>query len=311
MPIKMLKPKFWLRKNAILSYIFFPFAFSLQILINLNKLITKQKEFKIPIICIGNIFVGGTGKTPLTIFLADELKKINKKPAIIKKFYSNHKDEHSLIKEKSNSLFLGKNRLEAIHEAENAKCDLAILDDGFQDFSIKKDLNILCFNSKQLIGNGMTIPSGPLREKMSAVKRADIVIINGEKNKSFEEHINNISEKIQIFYSNYVATNIDKLKNKKLFAFAGIGNPENFFDLLIKSNLEVEKKVFYSDHYNYTKNELKKIIKFSSENNLQPVTTEKDYHRIKHFGFNNIFYLQIKLEIFKKDKFLKKINNYL
>jgi len=307
----MLKPKFWLRKNAILSYIFFPFAFSLQILINLNKLITKQKEFKIPIICIGNIFVGGTGKTPLTIFLADELKKINKKPAIIKKFYSNHKDEHSLIKEKSNSLFLGKNRLEAIHEAENAKCDLAILDDGFQDFSIKKDLNILCFNSKQLIGNGMTIPSGPLREKMSAVKRADIVIINGEKNKSFEEHINNISEKIQIFYSNYVATNIDKLKNKKLFAFAGIGNPENFFDLLIKSNLEVEKKVFYSDHYNYTKNELKKIIKFSSENNLQPVTTEKDYHRIKHFGFNNIFYLQIKLEIFKKDKFLKKINNYL
>ncbi len=311
MPIKMLKPKFWLRKNAILSYIFFPFAFSLQILINLNKLITKQKEFKIPIICIGNIFVGGTGKTPLTIFLADELKKINKKPAIIKKFYSNHKDEHSLIKEKSNSLFLGKNRLEAIHEAENAKCDLAILDDGFQDFSIKKDLNILCFNSKQLIGNGMTIPSGPLREKMSAVKRADIVIINGEKNKSFEEHINNISEKIQIFYSNYVATNIDKFKNKKLFAFAGIGNPENFFDLLIKSNLEVEKKVFYSDHYNYTKNELKKIIKFSSENNLQPVTTEKDYHRIKHFGFNNIFYLQIKLEIFKKDKFLKKINNYL
>ena len=307
----MLKPKFWLRKNAILSYIFFPFAFSLQILINLNKLITKQKEFKIPIICIGNIFVGGTGKTPLTIFLADELKKINKKPAIIKKFYSNHEDEHSLIKEKSNSLFLGKNRLEAIHEAENAKCDLAILDDGFQDFSIKKDLNILCFNSKQLIGNGMTIPSGPLREKMSAVKRADIVIINGEKNKSFEEHINNISEKIQIFYSNYVATNIDKLKNKKLFAFAGIGNPENFFDLLIKSNLEVEKKVFYSDHYNYTKNELKKIIKFSSENNLQPVTTEKDYHRIKHFGFNNIFYLQIKLEIFKKDKFLKKINNYL
>ncbi len=309
--VKILKPNFWLKKHTILSYILFPFTFSLQILFNLNRLITKQKEFKIPIICIGNIFLGGTGKTPLTIFLSDELKKINKKPAIIKKFYSSHKDEHNLIEEKSNSLFLGKSRNEAILEAERAKCDLAILDDGFQDFSIKKDLSILCFNSKQLVGNGMTIPSGPLREKLSAVKRAEIVIINGEKNKSFEKNISSHSEKIQIFYSNYIATNINKLKNRKLFAFAGIGNPENFFDLLIKNNLEIIKRGVYSDHYKYTKDELEKIIKFSSENNLQPITTEKDYHRIKHFGFDEIFCLKIKLEILKKDEFLKKINDYL
>ena len=106
--------------------------------------------------------------------------------------------------------------------------DVAILDDGFQDFTIKPDFSIVCFNSKQMIGNGFLIPSGPLREKLSAISRADCVIINGNKNQELEKKIfENVNEKLHIFYSKYKIKNIEKFRNKELIAF-GIGNPSNF-----------------------------------------------------------------------------------
>ena len=103
---------------------------------------------------------------------------------------------------------------------------------GFQDFSINKNLSIVCFNEKQWIGNGLVIPSGPLREDLSALKRADCVIINGEKNIDIESKILNKNKEVKIFYIKYKGQNIGEFKNKKVSAFAGIGNPENFFNLL-------------------------------------------------------------------------------
>ena len=108
--------------------------------------------------------------------------------------------------------------------------DTVILDDGFQDVRIKKDMNIICFNQNQLIGNGLTLPSGPLREKLSSLKNADVIIINGKKDKKFEEKLVKINEKLEIFYSCYKPINLDQFRNAKLMALAGIGNPENFFE---------------------------------------------------------------------------------
>ena len=108
--------------------------------------------------------MGGTGKTPVTVFLAKKIleKKIN--PVIIRKNYRNHHDEYSFIKKYFNSLIICSNRKKGIVEAENKKFDIAILDDGFQDYSIEKDLNIICFNQKQLAGNGFVIPQPHLRK---------------------------------------------------------------------------------------------------------------------------------------------------
>ena len=102
-------------------------------------------------------------------------RKHNKKPAIIKKYYPEHVDEHNLINNSLDCLFLNKQRSKAINSAEKKQYDVAILDDGFQDFTIRPNFSILCFNSKQLIGNGFVIPSGPLREPLSAVFRADCI----------------------------------------------------------------------------------------------------------------------------------------
>ena len=308
--MKIAKPKFWEEKNNPISLLLLPVSFFLQLLIIIKKKLTFKHSFKIPVICIGNIYIGGTGKTPLSIMIAQELIKHKKKPAIIKKYYSEHADEHNLINDSLNCLFLDKQRFKAINNAEKKQHDVAILDDGFQDYSIKKNLNILCFNSNQLIGNGMTLPAGPLRESINAVKKAQIVLINGSKNKLFEDKILSISNKVKIFYSKYVPENIEEFKNKNLFAFAGIGNPRNFFKLLADNNLNIHTKLAFPDHYKFSKSEIQKMIDESSKNNLQLVTTEKDYFRIKDYGFKDIKCLRIKLEILEKDKLINQILNH-
>ena len=309
--MKILKPKFWEKKNNLISILLLPISFFLQILITIKKKITIEHSFKIPIICGGNIYLGGTGKTPASILIANELKKHKKKPAIIKKYYSDHIDEHNLINHKIDCLFLHKQRSKAIIAAKNSKYDIAILDDGFQDCSIKKNLNILCFNSNQLIGNGLTLPSGPLRENLSAIKKTQIVLINGNKNESFEKKLLDISNKVKIFYSKYLPENIEEFKNKNLFAFAGIGNPRNFFKLLADNNFNVHTKLAFPDHYKFSKSEIQKMIDGSFKNNLELVTTEKDYFRIKHYGFKHIKFLKIKLEILEKDKLINQILSYI
>ncbi len=305
--MKFLKPKFWSKKNSLISIILLPISYLIQILIIFKRRTTTRETFDIPIICVGNIYLGGTGKTPLSIMIAEELAKNNKKPAIIKKFYSAHVDEHNLIRDRINCLFLNKKRSSAIKEAIKRKYNIIVLDDGFQDTSIKKNLNILCFNSRQLVGNGMTLPSGPLRESFNKVKDADLIVINGERNVSFENMIFNISNKIKIFYSRYVPSNIENFKGKKLLAFAGIGSPDNFFELLEKNNLNIQKKISYPDHYEFKYKDLEFMRDTAIKNNFELITTEKDYKRIEKYKNLDVNYIKVNLEILEKDKFINYI----
>ena len=309
--MQIFKPKFWSKKNSLISYSLLPFSLFFQLFLILKKNLSKEEKFSIPIICVGNIYVGGTGKTPLAIEIVKILKKINIKSAIVKKSYEQHNDEFRLIKSKKITLFKSSSRAAAIKEAEINKFDCVVLDDGYQDFSINKNLNILCFNEKQLIGNGMVLPSGPLRGPLSSLKKSQIIVINGNKNSEFEKKIKHISNKISIYYSKYSLVNIKKFMNKNILAFAGIGNPENFFSLLEENNLKIIKKIPYPDHYNYSIKELNKLISFALKNNLKIVTTEKDYFRIKHFKLFQIDSLNVKLKILDKVSFEKKITKYL
>ena len=197
------KPKFW-DKNQIsfFSALLLPITLLIKLLSTLRRSLTKSKQSSIPIICVGNIYLGGTGKTPLCIEIFSILKKLNMNPAFIRKQYDLFQDETDLQKN-IGPVFQDKKRIEAVQEATQNNINVAILDDGFQDFSIKKNLSIICFNEKQWIGNGLTIPSGPLRENLSALKKADCVIINGKKNKEIENKIFSKNEKIKIFYSRY------------------------------------------------------------------------------------------------------------
>ncbi len=308
--IKKIKPKFWDRKISYVAILLIPFTIIFIFVTFLKKKLSKSRKFKIPVICIGNIYLGGTGKTPLSILLANEISKLNKKPVILRKYYKNHNDEYNLIKSHFKSLIVSKNRLVGLNEAEKSGYDFAILDDGLQDYSVKKDLKIVCFNSNQLIGNGLVLPSGPLRESFSSLIDADIVIINGEKNQEFEKKILNINKEVDIFYSYYKPLNLDQFKNKKLFAIAGIGNPENFFQLIKKNNLQIYKEKKFPDHYNFSKTEIQKIIDDAEKNNCQIIMTEKDYFKVNIHEFKKINYLRVAIEIDNKQKLLDKINTY-
>ena len=305
------KPKFW-DKNQIsfFSVLFFPISLLIKLVGFFIRFSTSTHQCSIPIICVGNIYLGGTGKTPLCIEIFSILKNLNMNPVFIRKKYDSFEDEVNLQKNLG-PIYQNKKRIEAIKEAIQNKANVAILDDGFQDFSINKNLSIVCFNEKQWIGNGLVIPSGPLREELSALKRGDLAIINGEKNVEIESKILNENKKIKIFYTKYKPQNIDEFKNKKVTAFAGIANPKNFFNLLKYNNINVVEEIKFPDHYNYSEKELENLMNNAKANNTILLTTEKDYFRINQNYKKKINYLKILVEIENRNQFIDEIKKII
>ena len=304
------KPEFWNKKKSFISFLLIPFSLLIIFFIFIKKKIINEKTFEIPIICIGNIYIGGTGKTPTSILIAKELQKSGRNPVILRKFYKNHKDEYDLIKNKIKNLIINKNREKGILEAIRMNYDLVILDDGFQDNKIKKNFNIICFNQKQLIGNGRVIPAGPLREKLNSLKNANVVLINGEKDTLFENKILKINKNLEIYYSSYVPERITDYKNKSFFALTSIGNPINFFNLLSKSKVNVIKKISYPDHYVFSDSEKENIINEARKKNCQIIMTEKDFTKFKKYENENITNFKIHLKIENEQKLLNKIYSF-
>ena len=306
-----LKPKFWDKnKISFFSILLYPITLLIKLLSFFKRYLTKTHQCTIPIICVGNIYLGGTGKTPLCIKIFSILKNLNMNPVFIRKKYDTFQDEANLQRQ-SGPIYQNKKRIEALKEAIQNKANVAILDDGFQDFSINKNLSIVCFDEKQWIGNGLVIPSGPLREELSALKRAECVIINGQKNTDIENKIFSKNKKIKIFYSKHKAKNIDEFKNKKVIAFAGIGNPENFFNILKVNNIEAIEEIKFPDHYNYSKKEMENLINKTRENNAILLTTEKDYFRISQNYKKNINYLKIAVDIENQNQFIEEIKKII
>jgi tetraacyldisaccharide 4'-kinase len=305
------KPKFWDKnKISFFSVLLFPVSLLINVLSLFKRFLIKTHQSSIPIICVGNIYLGGTGKTPLCIEIFSILKNLNMNPAFIRKKYDTFQDEANLQKQ-IGPVFQNKKRIEAVKEAVRNNTNVAILDDGFQDFSIYKNLSIVCFNNKQWIGNGLTIPSGPLRENLSSLKRANCVVINGEKNADIEKKILSKNSEIKIFYAKYRAENINEFQNKKVIAFAGIGNPENFFDLLKNNKIDIEEEIKFPDHYKYSEEKLKKLINKAKEKNNILLTTEKDYFRINENYKKNINFLKIEVEIENRNQFIDQVKKII
>ena len=311
--MKIKKPKFWdYKKISFKSILLLPISIIYQLLFWFKKVISLDRsnnKLAIPIICVGNIYIGGTGKTPLVREIYKIIKSLGKKPAFVKKYHNYLSDEIEMLKE-TGRVYTNSKRKDGITLSTLNGHDVAILDDGFQDFSIKPNFSILCFNYKQMIGNGLIIPSGPLRESLNAIQRADCIIINGDKNFEFEKKISELkgNKKLDIFYSEYKIKNIEKFKNKKVTAFAGIGNPSNFFDLLKKNNLNVVKTYSFPDHHNYSKKDFKILTEEKSD---ILITTEKDYHRISDEQKKDCESIEVNLEIKNEIKFKEILKSYL
>tara|TARA_B100000989_G_scaffold104094_1_gene76259 strand:- start:365 stop:1297 length:933 start_codon:yes stop_codon:yes gene_type:complete len=310
--MKFKKPKFWdLDKPNFIALVLLPFSY----LITLHSYLTRKKNKidNIKTICIGNVYLGGTGKTPLCIEIVKILYNLNYKTCFIKKNYSDQIDEQKLLASKG-KIFCEKKRIDAAKKAIGEKFDVAIFDDGLQDSNIKYDVSIVCFNEKTGIGNGLTLPSGPLRENLKNLNTYDAIFLNGNNlnNSSFEKKIKKNFPNLRFFKSKYSVTNLNELDiNEKYLAFAGIGNFDSFIDLLNKNNFKILKSFSYPDHYEYKEHDIKRIKKIALAEKLKIITTEKDYLRIKDKIRNEIEMIQIKLDIENKDEFIDFIKKKL
>ena len=308
--MKLNKPNFWdYKKPNFLAYILLPLTFPILIRNFFAKSFSKEKFHKIKTVCVGNIYLGGTGKTPLSIKINNLLKAQGLKSTVVKKFYNDQSDEQSLIKNYTN-LICKKNRLDALNDAINQKFEFAIFDDGLQEKSINYDLKIVCFTNSQWKGNGFIIPAGPLREKIESLKNFDIIFINGDpkKNQDILNEIKKLNNNINIFETFYKPSNLKEFDNNVNYvAFAGIGNCENFYNIMIENKLKIIKKFSFPDHYNYSNNDLTKILNYAKNNNAKVITTEKDYLRLNPNFAKDIKYLRLDLVI--PDE--KKLNNIL
>jgi len=301
--MRLIKPKFWdLSYLTYQSILLYPFTFILDIRDLITFYIKPKKYNEIRTICVGNIYLGGTGKTPLVDFLANDLK-VKFKTVIIKKKYQSHLDEKKLL-EKNNKVFFYKDRRISLIKAIKEKYQLVIFDDGLQDKKIEYDLKIVCFNSISLAGNQLRIPSGPLREKLNNLKKYDAIFINGKiLNRKFINQIKKINPKIAIFNGEYICSNLYKYKKNSYLIFSGIGNPLAFKNTLSKYNIKFKSSLVYPDHYDYSNNDIRKIKKIAKDKNLKILTTEKDFYRIPIKERGNIDYLKVNLKINKQKGF--------
>lgn len=264
----MKTPSWFLRKNLIawfllpLSGVYF-FASKAVFIYRLFR----QKVSKRPVICIGGLLAGGVGKTPIVRQVATFLSA-----AVVMRGYKGG-DEAKMLKGSGLEVFEGPDRTQSIKNAEKAVFTSIVMDDGFQNPGIKKDISILVFDEKVGVGNGFMLPAGPMREPLCAIRRADAIIIIRHKGQSIDRKLKKYGK--PIFY----AENKTILPRGigKFIAFAGIGYPQKFFRNLPKKPL---KTIAFPDHYKYKDADIKKLLAVARDENATLLTTEKDWVRL-------------------------------
>ena len=256
---------------------------------------TEPYDPGIPVICVGNATLGGTGKTPVSIYLLNSLQRMGinavgltrgyggkeKGPVSVQKHHSSiDVGDEPLLLAKHAPVWVSSNRDEGGRAAMAYGADVIVMDDGHQNPQLQKTLSLLVVDAETGFGNGCVFPAGPLREKLNAaLERTDAIILM--KPTADFEIDDDLAEQLkgQTVIPAYLAPKGDAPKGK-LYAFAGIGRPNKFFDSLRRNGGEVVGEVPYSDHYQYKDADIEELFLLASEMEAGLITTEKDHVRL-------------------------------
>ena len=315
----------WYSKSFWL-YILAPFTFLFSALVKArrNSFIKNPKKVWIspkPLIVVGNISMGGTGKTPLVKFIASELSKRGFKPGLVsrgyggkysgtlevtpKTTYKETGDEAQILAKLNIPFFIDRNRSRAARKLqEKYDVDVIISDDGLQHYAMGRDIEIAVIDGARRLGNGLAFPAGPLREPKSRLSEVDFIINNGGPTEE-NEILMTLSPAKFIHLNSGKEYSIDKWPmHNQVHAIAGVGNPNRFFDLLLRLGFEFDKNPF-PDHHKYHKKDLYYL------DHLPILMTEKDAAKCKHFKNSKIWYLSIESEIESQfiDRLEEKLND--
>ncbi len=310
----MKTPKYW-QSNSLTSKILSPIGKIYGLVTQLRLHFHQPKKVNVPVICVGNITAGGTGKTPVAISVAKMLIGAMYHPIFVSRGYGgklqnvlvNNKkhtaqdvgDEPLLLAEQA-PVVINADRYAAAELAIKEGADVVIMDDGFQNPTLSKDLSFLVFDGQYGIGNGKIIPAGPLRETFAnGIKRADALIILGK-----DKHNLTTRSALPIFYGHTepVQTTIE---NANVLAFAGIGHPQKFYHTLQQQGFNVMETIDFPDHHFYNKTELENILRRAKELNAEVYTTGKDFVKIPTLYHKSINVLEIAVVWDEPEKLLE------
>ncbi len=316
--------KYW-QSFGIFSIIFYPFSLVYQSLAWARRLcfqfhIFKTHKFDIPIIVIGNITAGGTGKTPLVIWLANYCLNQGLRVGIVARGYKGKAhnwpqqvrpdsdpisvgDEAILLASRTKCpVCVSPNRVEAVNALiKHHECDLIISDDGMQHYFMERDFEIAVIDGVRRFGNRQFIPAGPLREPLSRLNEVDLLVVNGES--KFKELTYKQLEVEVISLCGRYIKKLSDFKGRQVIAIAGVGNPRTFFDTLLKNNLIVEEHAF-PDHHSFKNDDL------SFHNKAPILMTEKDAVKCKRFFKDKEAWVVVQ-NIQPDDNFIHRINTFL
>lgn len=256
---------------------------------------TQSYNSGIPVICVGNVTLGGTGKTPVAAYLLHSLRRMGINVVGLSRGYGGQEKgpipvqrHHTAVNVGDEPLLLARNapvwvsagRDDGARAAVSYGAEVIVMDDGHQNPSLQKDLSLIVVDAEVGFGNGCVFPAGPLREKLSAsLERADAVILmKPEPGYEINDHLA-AQLKGQTVIPAYLKTP-PRAPKGKLFAFAGIGRPNKFFDSLRRRGGELVEALSYSDHHPYNQQDIQRLQTLSKEYDAQLITTEKDYIRL-------------------------------
>ena len=313
----------WYNKSIWL-YLLYPFSLLFSYLTTRRRrkfLKDKSESYKsnTPIIVVGNLTIGGTGKTPLVKYIATELIKRGYKPGIVSRGYGGKfketlkVDENTSVKETGDEaqilsklnipFYIDKNRVRAVEKInKNHDCDVIISDDGLQHYKMKRDIEIAVIDGKRRFGNKLTFPAGPLRESIKRLDSVDFVVNNSGPTEE-DEFLMNVSPSEFVHLKSGKSYKVEEWPmHNQVHAVAGLGNPGRFFDLLGKLGFDIIRHPF-PDHHNFVSSDIFYL------DHLPIIMTEKDASKCKDFDNNKIWYLKIDADV--NNKFIDQLQNKL
>ena len=295
----MREPAFWYRPPSSISRLLTPLG-AIYGAITAQRMARTGARAEIPVFCIGNYHVGGAGKTPTTLALAKLLRELGEQPFVVSRGYGGTLSgpvrvdgaghtaadvgDEPLMMAAQVPVVVSRDRVAGAALARVQGATVVLLDDGFQNPALVKDASLIVIDASRGLGNGCVFPAGPLRAPLPPqVARTDALIVIGSGDAADGVIADVTKEGASVLRARLVPdqASLDQLREQRVLAFAGIGDPARFFATLRASGVEVIEEKIFADHHPFTPDEIERLVSEAAAKSLMLVTTEKDMARIR------------------------------
>ncbi len=294
-------PPFWWKPTAWQGWLLAPFGIMYGRISGAKMDFTADSTVDAPVICVGNFIAGGAGKTPTVQMICKYLSSRKFKPGILSRgfggaitsptvvnpeFHNAHDvGDEALLHAANHTTVVGKHRPSGAKLLIDEGCDFIVMDDGFQNPSLVRDYSLVVVDSKRALGNGFTIPAGPLRVPLETqLHHTDSVLMIGDHDAGIKLVRKIVRSGRQVFHAGVSVIGRSKLRGKKVLAFAGIADPTKFYDSLENIGVKIVDRESFGDHHHFLDEECEELIERAEKQNLTLITTSKDHARLREMG---------------------------